>query len=204
MNIFAKIKDYNKIIKASAAKDKEINSLKGMLKLKRSVIVEMNNEMQLKLNEEIQKDELAATLLKEFLYKTLTYENTDLIYDAIKFLDKDGWYKLSVIEELIPCDIYNVYYYEDNIGVFEDMIGYNYIKYYEINAFAEREYEMVCPLYEKMSNYSDYSQNPEYLAYISKLPELTIYKIIERYPYESMKVVIKYFSLKDTPNTLIA
>lgn len=168
--------------------------------------MKLNYEMQISDLKKRHRDEIwdhqdtIITLTKEyedditdFLCSLLKEWNVPFkeLYSVLGTLDKGGWIELGAVQEIIPCDLYGTFYYEDNTGVFDsdDMDGYDLIHYYEINQFSDFEYTPVGSMHEKIVSYTKPSNHPDYPTYREKVYEKTALALIRMFPRESMKLI---------------
>lgn len=86
------------------------------------------------------------------------------MYDYYKKMDKDGWEELRIVKKHIKGDLYSHFYYEDNIGMFENMNGKELIPWYEKMEFSNIIDSTFVGMYEKCS-YSNPTENKKYNAY---------------------------------------
>lgn len=173
---------------------------KQVRELKEKYSDELDDEYARREELDIQYDKEIAT----FLYRLLI--NSEVpprdLYSIVGGLDTGGWIELDVVQELIPCDLYGTFSYEDNTGVFDsdDMDGYGMIHYYEIDRFSDCEYVTVGTMHEKMSRHSDPSKHPEYAEYREEVLKKTAMKIITRFPREAMNLLAKHDCFTVTVN----
>lgn len=90
--------------------------------------------------------------------------NIDKMYNYYRKLDKEGWDELRVVKKYIKGDIYSYFYYEDNMGAFEDLNGKELIPYYEKMEFSDIVSSEFHNSYERCT-YSDPIENEKYKEY---------------------------------------
>lgn len=92
----------------------------------------------------------------------------DKMYNYYCKLDKEGWEELKIVKNHIKGNIYNHFYYEDNMGVFEDMDGKELIPWYEKMEFSNIVDSTFYSSYEKCT-YGEPSKNERYSEYKNKV-----------------------------------
>lgn len=134
--------------------------------------------------------------LSTYIESINSEEKIKSIYEELRVVDEDGWCEENIVANLIPCNLYSEFYYEDNTGVFDRIDGYGTINYYEIAEFAEQEYEFV-GMYERMSGHSDYTNLPKYIEYRKKAEFETVKEIIKKYPLQSFELITPFILNKN-------
>lgn len=94
--------------------------------------------------------------------------NIDKMYNYYKKFDKNGWEELQVVRKFIKGDIYSEFYYEDNIGLFENMDGKELIKWYEKMEFSQIKDSIFHGEYEQCV-YDKPCENKNYKEYKEKV-----------------------------------
>ena len=94
--------------------------------------------------------------------------NLDKMYNYYIKVDKEGWHELDVVRKYIKGDIYSYFYTEDNMGVFEDLNGKEFISWYEKMEFSNIESSEIIGSYEKCT-YSNPKENERYREYKDKV-----------------------------------
>lgn len=127
-----------------------------------------------------------------FILDKYMNDKMEELYTTLSSLDDEGFIEYMIVCKLIPCDIYSEYYYESNLGYFEEMSGYRLSRYHEMSAFGEKEYEIVSSCHERLSNCSDYSQDEKFLEYRKELKKQTILAIANEKPVETFKILYSF------------
>jgi len=99
--------------------------------------------------------------------------------ESVMAIDCEGWELCNAAKEITKIDIYSYFPAEDNQGCFEELDGNGILKWIEIAAFAEIEWNYEQPPYEKYSRHKYYKDSHEYLEYQEKLYPLALKKVIE-------------------------
>lgn len=141
-----------------------------------------------KLNElETHNDSLVSGV-SEFVLKRLisiedlaTEETINDLYNFSVSLDNEGWEELSIVREFIKEDIYSYFYYEDNMGYFENMNGWELIPWHEKMKFAEIIDSEFIGCYEKCK-YSNYKDTTEFIKYREEVKKAYIKHMISKNP----------------------
>lgn len=108
-------------------------------------------------------------------------ENYDTYYNSLKKYDEDGFVYLSKVQQLTgisSSSFYGNFYYEDNIGAFEDMDGYTMAKYYEKMQFADIIDSTFIGSYEKCEYSTDYVNTDEYKEFIKNVKINTVKELL--------------------------
>lgn len=173
--------------------EKDILDYKSNMKTLEDSIKELKekyeNEQWKTLDLSNEYEDLMSVFISKYIEGIIKKNGEEKLYELLQPLDHEGWCELDAVQKLIPCNIYSEYYYEDTVGTFENMDGYDLIPYYEIAAFAEnREYDFVGDMYEKLTSYDDYTNKAEYLQYCIKKQHDTLINISKKYPKEAIKI----------------
>lgn len=104
-------------------------------------------------------------------------ESISEVYSKSQSLDNEKWIELDIIERKTGINISNFYYYEDNLGYFENLDGNGLIPYYEKAKFGEFEYDLCSGGYESSVCVSDYWKHDEYKTYRLDVEKEVVYKL---------------------------
>jgi hypothetical protein len=117
-----------------------------------------NAELKFKL---FQKPEFAEAIKNKDFNKA---------YDMAKvYIDDEGFALYSEAKKYTNIDIYSYYYTEDNLGYFENANGFALLRYLEVAAFGEIEWEQLPNGYEKAINMSLNTEDTEFQRYRNEI-----------------------------------
>lgn len=120
---------------------------------------------------------------KIILGKVDNYSEKEIeeIFNQLRELDDEGFKYLREIEKesgLNTHDVYTTFYYEDNMGYFEEMNGYGLSKYIEKIKFAEIIDSTFHGMYEECEYSTNYVDTQEYKDFIKKVKLNTIKSLL--------------------------
>ena len=140
------------------------------------------------------KKALADNLIK--ILSSLDECNISKLYEEFRYLDDKGWLELDVVSNIIPCNIYSEFYYEDNTGVFDAIeTGYGMIPWYEKAEFGKFEYNFVSSMYEQGTCTNKYWELPKYEEYRKKVEKQLLEKLCKSNPLEFKNTLDGYNKL---------
>ena len=118
--------------------------------------------------------------IKAFADTPMFHENAGRIYDFLKpyHYDTSGWLLRDAAKALLNVDVYSFFPAEDNMGYFENLDGFGFVRYMEAAKFAEKEYEQLPGGYEFMKYYEMQTDSPEYKEYRKALFPAAVMNII--------------------------
>ena len=167
---------------------KKVNDdFKGQIIQKNKEIENLNDNFQYVCSDIV----IYKELLSEYLIKEIESLNQNIqhqIYEDTHYaLDQDGWIELRVVSTVIPCNLYSEFSYEDNMGVFEELDGYETIFWYEKAEFGEFEYEIVGSMHEVGTCINEYWKLPVYEEYRKKVEKKVLIELCKSQPLEFKK-----------------
>lgn len=187
---FKKIKDlrkrnleYDKALKDLEISNTKVDTLYNEIKSNLYKIEDLeydNNQQELLIDSQVEKLSTMKNIILDLLEKN-TDEYYQYIFDSLKKYDIDGFFYLSQVQKetgITTSSFYGHFSYEDNIGTFEDMDGYQLAQYYEIMHFANIIDSKFIGSYEKCIYDNKYLKSQEYLDFIKKVKINTIKTII--------------------------
>lgn len=113
-------------------------------------------------------------------------------YNNLKIADPEGWCIYKASQEILKINVYEEFYAEDNMGMFEESDGHELKKYVEIVAFGECTYKIINNSYEVLDAYFIDYYSTEYKDYLNKLYSLTNYKLIEKLKNETLEIKLMF------------
>lgn len=181
-------RDLSKEVEEMKIKNKELEEFVSKLTEENEYLKNSCDTYKEDLNKLETYNDSVLSGVSEFVLKRLvkiedlaTEEIVDDLYNFSVNLDNEGWEELSIVREFINEDIYSYFYYEDNLGYFENMDGWQLISWYEKMKFAEIVDSEFIGSYEKCK-YSDYDDKTEYIKYREEVKKALIKHMISKNP----------------------
>jgi hypothetical protein len=184
----------------------QIDSLENENKKSNDIIIAKNKyiEEQDYENYDLREENLELANKNETTFKIILKAldlniSADEKYKLLKPLDEQGWSLYYACSKILNIDVCKEFPEEDTLGTFDCANGYDVIKYCEMAAFGNIEYE-IHGSYELINNYNiDYSSK-EYKDYLQKLYSSAVDQIINDKVPKHIKEEIENINTSENSN----